>query len=119
MVSPKAPISTNCIQHNIGCSSLNTDSHFNHTNPKNKDLMVIPNHVQRATFVPVESKETFKSIKNITDTSKVKESLMVTKKDKQILEQTSQKPELLLNTDIFEKSKLSDNINDISAFPFK
>ncbi|KAE9535227.1 hypothetical protein AGLY_007960 [Aphis glycines] len=112
-----APISTNCIQH-IGCSSLNIDSHFNHTNPKNKDLMDTPNHVRRATFVPIESKETFIPIKNITDNSKVKESLMVTKKDKQILEQTSQKPELLLNTDIFEKSKLSDNMNDITAFPF-
>lgn len=118
MVSPKAPISTNCIQH-IGCSSLNTDSHFNHTNPKNKDLLDIPNHVRKATIVPAESKETFISIKNIIDTSKANESLMVTKKDKQILEQTTQKQELLLNTDIFEKSKLSDNINDISAFPFK
>ncbi|XP_026818449.1 tubulin polyglutamylase TTLL4-like [Rhopalosiphum maidis] len=135
MVPPKTSISTNCIQ-NVGCFSLNTDSHFNYTNPKNKDLINISNHktlvnhARRATFVPVESKETFISIKNIKDTPIVKESSMITKRDKQILEQISPKPELELNIDIYEKSKSKlpnknnktlsqiDNINDISVLPF-
>jgi len=106
---------------------------LNNTSPKNKDIMDIPNqkilvnHVRKATLVPVVSKETYKSMNHIKDTPKVKE-------DEQIHEKTSSKPELILNSDIYEKSKLSDNnckilnpktrwqtdnINNTTVFPVK
>jgi len=114
----------------IECSSLAINGHLNNTNSKNKDLMDIPNqktlvnHVRIATFMPVESKEIFKSKKHI------KESLMVTKEHKLVYEQTSPKPELLLNNDIYEKEKSNktltfntrrrtDNINNTSTFSVK
>jgi len=126
----------------IGCSSLTTNGHLNNTNSKNKDLMDIPNqktlvnHVRIATFMPVESKEIFNSKKHIKDSSKAKESLMITKEDKLIYEQTSPKPELILNSDIYEKEKSTlsdksnkaltlntirqtDNINNTSVFSVK
>lgn len=126
----------------IGCSSLTINGHLNNTNSKNKDLMDIPNqktianHVRIATFMPVESKEIFKSMKHVKDTSKVKESLMITKEDKLIHEQTSPKPELILHSDIYEKEKSifsdknsktlalntrrrTDTINNTSVFPDK
>jgi len=125
----------------IGCSSLTINGHLNNSNSKNKDLMDIPNqktlvnHVQIGTFMPVESKEIFKSMKHVKDTSKIKESSMITKEDKLIHEQTSPKP-VILNSDIYEKekSKLSDknrktltlntrkrtdNINNTSVFPVR
>lgn len=71
---------------------------------------ILVNPVRKAALVPVVSKETYKSMKHIKDTPKVKESLIITKEDEQIHEQTSSKPELILNSDIYEKSKLSDNI---------
>lgn len=126
----------------IGCSSLTINGHLNNTNLKNKDLIDIPNqktlvnHVRIGTFMPVEPKEIFKSMKHIKDTSKVKESLIVTKEDKLIHEKTSPKPELILNNDIYEKEKSTfcdknskkltlntvmrtDNINNTSVFPVK
>ncbi|XP_060848643.1 tubulin monoglutamylase TTLL4-like isoform X1 [Rhopalosiphum padi] len=137
-VPPKPLISTNCT-HKIGCSSLTINGHLNNTNPKNKDLMDIPNqktivnHVRLATLMPVVSKETYKSMKHTKDTPKVKESLTITKEDEQIHEQSSSKPELILNSDIYEKSKSklsdknckisnpktrwqTDNINNTSVF---
>lgn len=119
----------------IECSSLTINSHLNNTEPNNKDFMDIPiqktlvNHVRISTYVPVESKETFESIKNI---SKMKKSHMYNKEDKQM----SPKPESIINSDINEikKSKLSDknskiltaktrniidNINNTSVFSIK
>lgn len=138
-VPPKPLISTNCMQK-IGCSSLTINGHLNNTNSKNKDLMDIPNqktlvnHVRIGTFMPVESKEILKSMKHIKDTSKLKESLMITKDGKLIHEQTSPKPESILNSDIYVKEKSTfsdknsktltlntirqtDNINNTSVFP--
>jgi len=124
-----------------GCSSSTVISNLNTTNPNKKDLMNIlnqnlVNHVQIATLIPVESKETFKSMKNIKDTLKVKESMIITKEDRQIIEQTNPNPELILNNDIYEKQKpklcdensktlapktrkLTDNTNNTSVFPVK
>jgi len=70
---------------------------------------ILVNHVRKAAIVPVVSKETYKSMKHIKDIPKVKESLIIPKEDEQIHEQTSSKSELILNSDIYEKSKLSDN----------
>ncbi|XP_060857271.1 tubulin monoglutamylase TTLL4-like isoform X3 [Metopolophium dirhodum] len=131
-VLPKHLISINCMK-NIGCSSLTAHNHLNNnSNLKNKDLINIPNqktlvnHVRLDTLLPIESKETFKSIKNIEDTPKVNESLLITKEDK-----TIPIPELILNSEK-SKSKLSDknnktltsktkrrtdNINNTSMFP--
>jgi len=122
-------MSTNVMQKKESLSSA-INNYLNNTNLKNKDLMDIPNqktlvnHVRTATLMPVESKEPFKSMKNIKDTPKVKESLMVTKEDKQILEKI--KPELILNSDEKQKSKLipktikrTDNANITSVFPVK
>lgn len=126
----------------IGDSSLTINDHLNNPNSNNKDLMDIPNqkmlvnHVRIATLMPVESKVTFKSMKNIKDTPNVKESLIITKEDNEIHEQKSPKLELTLNNDILEKerAKLSekiskklpfktrrrtDNINNTSVFPVK
>lgn len=119
---------------NIGCSSLTANNHLINSNLKNKHLIInIPNqkthinHVRLATLMPIESKETFKSIKNIEDT-KVNESLMITKEDK-----TIPIPELILNSEK-SNSKLSvknnktltpktkrrtDTINNTSMFPVK
>jgi len=96
----------------------------------------IVNHVRLATLMPVVSKETYKSMKHTKDTPKVKESLTITKEDEQIHEQSSSKPELILNSDIYEKSKSklsdknckisnpktrwqTDNINNTSVFSVK
>lgn len=95
---------------------------------------ILVNHVRKAALVPVVSKETYKSMNHIKDTPKVKESLIIIKEDEQIHEQTSSKPELILNSDIYEKSKLydnsckilnsktrwqTDNINNTTVFPVK
>jgi len=120
---------------NIGCSSLSVNNHLNNnSNLKNKDLIYIPNqktlanHVRLDTLIPIESKETFKSIKYIEGTPKVNESLLISKEDK-----TIPIPELILNSEK-SKSKLSDknnkiltpktkrrtdNINNTSMFPDK
>lgn len=118
------------------------NGHLNNTSSKNKDLMDIPNqktlvnHVRIATFTPLESKEIFKSRKHLKDSSKSNESLMVTKEDKLIYEQISPKPELILNSDIYERGKSTfsdksnktltlnnrrqtDNINNASVFSVK
>lgn len=93
------------------------------------------NHVQITTLMPVESKETFQPMKNIKDTP-AKESMIISKEDKQIIEQMNPKPELILNNDIYENQKpklcdensktltlktrkRTDNINNISVFPVK
>jgi len=125
-----------------GCSSSTVINNLNNTNSNNKDLMdiinqkTLVNHVRIATLMPVESKETFKPMKNSKDTPKVKESLIITKEDKQIIEQINPKPELMLNNDIYENQKpklcdensktltlktrkRTDNINNISVFPVK
>ncbi|XP_025190868.1 tubulin polyglutamylase TTLL4-like [Melanaphis sacchari] len=123
------------------CSSTTINCDLNITiNPKNKDIMDIPhqktlvNHLQTATFMPVELKETLKPMKIIKDTSKVKESLMIIKEDKHIIEKTSPNPKLILNSDINEKQKSkssdknnkvltpktrkqTDNVNNTSVFP--
>jgi len=119
----------------IGCSILTVYSDLNNSNPTNKDLIYIPNqktpanNVRLATLLPDEpkEKEIFKSMKNIKDTSKVNESSMITKEDKQ----TSTIPELILNSGK-SKSKLSgenskmftpktkkriDNLSNTSVFP--
>lgn len=94
------------------------------------------NHVRTVTLMPVESKETFKLMKNIKDNSKVKEPLVNTKEDKQILEKTSPNSELILTSDVYEKQKSklpdknnkiltpktrkrTDNVNNTSVFPVK
>ena len=133
--TPKYLITTNCMQKIDGCSSLTINNHLNSTDSKNKDLMNIPNqktlvnHVQIAPLMPIESKEIYKSMKNVKDTSKVNKSLMTSKDGKQ----TSPIPELILNSDIYEKSKSklfdknnktltpntrrqTDNINNTSVF---
>ncbi|XP_022163960.1 uncharacterized protein LOC111029304 [Myzus persicae] len=137
-VPTKHHISTNCTK-NIGCSSLTINCHLNNSNPKNKDLINIPiqktfvNHVlQLATLMPDESKETFKSMKNIKVTPKVNEPLMITKEDKQILKQTNSTPGLILNSEkskskskssyknnkiLTPKTKRTGNINNTSMFP--
>ncbi|XP_025207302.1 uncharacterized protein LOC112603094 [Melanaphis sacchari] len=130
---------SNCMQK-IECSSLTINSHSNNIESKNKDFMDIPNqktlinHVRIATVMPVESKETLKSMKNIKDTPKVKESSMINKEDKQILKKTNLKPESIINSDINEKEKsklsnknskilttkiknITDNINNTTVFP--
>lgn len=118
---------------NIGCSSLTSNNHLNNnSNLKNKDLINIPNqkmlvnHVRLDTLMPIESKETFKSIKNIEDIPKANELLLITKEDK-----TIPIPELILKSEK-SKSKLSDknnktpknkrrtdNLNNTSMFPAK
>jgi len=120
---------------NIGCSSLTANNYLNNnSNLKNKDLINIPNqkmlvnHVRLDSLMPIESKETFKSIKNIEDTPMVNESLLIIKEDK-----TIPIPELIFNSEK-SKSKLSDknnktltskikrrtdNINNTSMFPAK
>lgn len=94
------------------------------------------NHVRIATLMPVESKEIFKPMKNIKDTPKTKEPVIITKEDKQVIEQIIPKPELMLNNDIYENQKpklcdensktltlktrkRTDTINNISVFPVK
>jgi len=89
-----------------------------------------------ATLKPVETKETFQSVKNINNTLKVKEPMIITKEDKQIIEQIIPKPELILNNNVHEKQnprlsdekskiltpkniKQIDNINNTSVFPVK
>lgn len=137
----KPVISTNYMQKK-GCSSSTVLSNLNNTSPNNKDLMdilnqkTLVNHVRLATLMPVESKDTFKSMKNIKDTLKVKESMIITKEDKQIIKQTNPKPELILNNDTYEKQKpklceensktltpkprkRTDNTNNASVFPVK
>lgn len=122
----------------IECSSLTLNSHLNNTEPNNQDFMDIPihktpiNHVRISKRMPVESKETFESMKNIKNIPKMKESYMYNKEDKQM----SPKPESKINSDINEikKSKLSDenskiltaktrnitdNINNTSMFSIK
>jgi len=126
----------------IECSSLTINNHLNNTEPNNKDFMDIPiqktlvNHVQISTRMPIESKETFESMKNIKNIPKMKESYMYNKEDKQIIKQMSPKPESIINSDINEikKSKLSDknskiliaktrnitdNINNTTVFSIK
>jgi len=120
---------------NIGCSSLTANNYLNNnSNLKNKDLINIPNqkmlvnHVRLDSLMPIESKVTFKSIKNIEDTPMVNESLLIIKEDK-----TIPIPELIFNSEK-SKSKLSDknnktltskikrrtdNINNTSMFPAK
>jgi len=97
----------------IGRSFLTLNSNLNNSNPKSKDLIHIPNQktpavnrVRLATLMPNESKEIFKSMKNVKYTPKVNESSMITKEDKQ----TSPIPELIINSEKF-KSKLSDKSN--------
>ncbi|CAI6358011.1 unnamed protein product [Macrosiphum euphorbiae] len=138
-ITPKPLISTNCILKK-GCPSSAAINNLNNTNPINKDFMdilsrkTLVNHVRIATLMPVESKETFKPMKNIKDTPKAKESVIITKEDKQIIEQINPKPELMLNNDLYENQKpklcdensktltlitknRTDNINNISVFP--
>ncbi|KAE9524189.1 hypothetical protein AGLY_015434 [Aphis glycines] len=138
-VPSKFPISTNNMQKK-GCSSTSINYNLNNTNPKNKDLTDITNqktlvnHVRTVTLMPMESKETFKSMKNIKDNPKIKEPLVNTKEEKQILEKISPNSELILTSDVYEKqkSKLPDknnkiltpktrkrteNVNNTSVFP--
>ncbi|CAH1733347.1 unnamed protein product [Aphis gossypii] len=119
-VSSKPLISTSCMQK-IECSSLTINSHLNNTEPNNKDFMDIPiqktlvNHVPISTRMPVESKETFESMKNIKNIPKMKELYMYNKEDKQIIKQMNPKPESIINSEINEikKSKLSDKNSKI------
>jgi hypothetical protein len=103
----------------IECSSLTINNHLNNTELKNKDFVDIPNqktlvnHVQIATLMPVESKETFKPMTNIKDTLKAKEPSIIYKEDKQIIKQISPKSEPIINSDINEKEKLSDKNSKI------
>lgn len=77
----------------ISGQSLNTNNHLNNQSLINKDLMDIPNqktlvnHVQVHTQIPLETKETLKSIKLIEDNSKAKETPIINKElieDKEI-----------------------------------
>jgi len=125
-----------------GCSSTSINCNLNNTNPKNKDLMDITNqktlvnHVRTVTLMPMESKETFKSMKNIKDNPKIKEPLVNTKEEKQILEKTNPNSELILTSEVYEKQKSklpdknnkiltpktrkrTDNVNNTSVFPVK
>lgn len=96
----------------------------------------VVNHVRTVTLKPMESKETYESMKNNKDNPKIKEPLVNTKEEKQILEKTSRNLELILTSDVYEKqkSKLPDknnkiltiktrkrteNVNNTSVFPVK
>lgn len=116
-VPPKPLISINSAQNTSGPSS--TNNHFNNQNLNNKDLMDIPihrtlgNHLQIHTQIPVETKETFQSIKHLKDNSKVKETSIITSEKEQIKSDKNIKKVTL------KTRKKVDISNNASVFPIK
>lgn len=111
-VPPKPFISTN-FTPKTGLSSV-ANSHLNNQNKMNKDLMDIPNQKMHVNHVkmamPIETKETFKTVKLTKDIPKPNDYSVLTnefKEDKETNknDRISPKPELIFNNDTCDKDQ--------------